>query len=189
MYITRVRSLTYSHIFIHTHVHTRSEYVFMEVFIHTHTESQLCKGGREREREGRDGDRTWREREKNQPPRGEGEKRGPGIRKSERNNRGTDDAGERKRGKTRERKREEGGRILTDRWGMSRRVVCSHGSSLGTAVQYAGQGKVTLLRILYVCACGVRARARVRGAHYYLCPRVYNAAARSALCRVVVFLS
>lgn len=36
-------------------------------------------------------------------------------------------------------------RILTERWGMSRRVVCSHGSSLGTAVQYAGQGKVTLL--------------------------------------------
>lgn len=45
-------------------------------------------------------------------------------------------------------------RILTERWGMSRRVVCSHGSSLGTAVQYAGQGKVTLL-------C-VRERARAR---------------------------
>lgn len=42
---------------------------------------------------------------------------------------------------------------------MSRRVVCSHGSSLGTAVQYAGQGKVTLL-------C-VRARARVRASQ---CP-------------------
>lgn len=38
------------------------------------------------------------------------------------------------------------------RWGMSRRVVCSHGSSLGTAVQYAGQGKVTLLYV-YVCVC------------------------------------
>ncbi|KYN44034.1 hypothetical protein ALC56_01572 [Trachymyrmex septentrionalis] len=37
---------------------------------------------------------------------------------------------------------------------MSRRVVCSHGSSLSTAVQYAGQGKVTL-------HC-VRARARSR---------------------------
>jgi len=41
---------------------------------------------------------------------------------------------------------------------MSRRVVCSHGSSLGTAVQYAGQGKVTLL---YVFVC-VRALARAR---------------------------
>lgn len=44
-----------------------------------------------------------------------------------------------------------GSRILTKRWGMSRRVVCSHGSSLGTAVQYAGQGKVTLLCVR-VCA-------------------------------------
>ena len=54
------------------------------------------------------------------------------------------------------RRKAEGGksRILTERWGMSRRVVCSHGSSLSTAVQYAGQGKVTLL-------C-VRARARAR---------------------------
>lgn len=55
-----------------------------------------------------------------------------------------------------------GGRILAERWGMSRRVVCSHGSSLGTAVQYAGQGKVTLL-------C-VRARSREcapRSAHYH----------------------
>lgn len=53
-------------------------------------------------------------------------------------------------------RRQKGGksRILTERWGMSRRVVCSHGSSLSTAVQYAGQGKVTLL-------C-VRARARAR---------------------------
>lgn len=39
---------------------------------------------------------------------------------------------------------------------MSRRVVCSHGSSLGTAVQYAGQGKVTLL-----CVRAARARARL----------------------------
>lgn len=36
--------------------------------------------------------------------------------------------------------------------------MCSHGSSLGTAVQYAGQGKVTLLRVR-VCK---RARARAR---------------------------
>lgn len=60
------------------------------------------------------------------------------------------------------RKAEKGGsRILTERWGMSRRVVCSHGSSLGTAVQYAGQGKVTLL-------C-VRARA---GSRFPTLPRV-----------------
>ncbi|KYM82149.1 hypothetical protein ALC53_07397 [Atta colombica] len=47
---------------------------------------------------------------------------------------------------------------------MSRRVVCSHGSSLSTAVQYAGQGKVTLLCVR------ARARARLlspRGAPYY----------------------
>lgn len=56
--------------------------------------------------------------------------------------------------KSKEESRKEGSRILTERWGMSRRVVCSHGSSLGTAVQYAGQGKVTLL-------C-VRERARAR---------------------------
>ncbi|KYM96310.1 hypothetical protein ALC62_12961 [Cyphomyrmex costatus] len=43
---------------------------------------------------------------------------------------------------------------------MSRRVVCSHGSSLSTAVQYAGQGKVTLL-CLCVCVCGACARARL----------------------------
>lgn len=51
---------------------------------------------------------------------------------------------------------------------MSRRVVCSHGSSLGTAVQYAGQGKVTFL-------CVRAARAPARGApHYRAYPRVYT---------------
>lgn len=61
-----------------------------------------------------------------------------------------------------------GSRILTERWGMSRRVVCSHGSSLGTAVQYAGQGKVTLL---CVRAC---ARARLLTVpHTIACIRVY----------------
>lgn len=107
---------------------------------------------------------------KNQPPKDEG--RGPGrervreaiarrttLRKAERKRE------EKKRdrrcgergGKTR---RREGDRILTRRWGMSCRVVCSHGSSLGTAVQYAGQGKVTLF---YVC---VRVRSR--------CPLYYS---------------
>lgn len=72
---------------------------------------------------------------------------------------GTEESGGRQKG---------GSRILTERWGMSRRVVCSHGSSLGTAVQYAGQGKVTLL-------C-VRARARARlltVPHTIACIRVY----------------
>lgn len=55
------------------------------------------------------------------------------------------------------------------RWGMSRRVVCSHGSSLGTAVQYAGQGKVTLLYV-YVCA-----RARARGCPLLASACIYEA--------------
>lgn len=64
-----------------------------------------------------------------------------------------------------------GRRILTERWGMSR-VVCSHGSSLGTAVQYAGQGKVTFL---CVRAC---ARARLLTvlhtiARIHVCTRHY----------------
>lgn len=72
---------------------------------------------------------------------------------------GTEESGGRQKG---------GSRILTERWGMSRRVVCSHGSSLGTAVQYAGQGKVTLL---CVRAC---ARARLLTVpHTIACIRVY----------------
>lgn len=50
---------------------------------------------------------------------------------------------------------------------MSRRVVCSHGSSLGTAVQYAGQGKVTFL-------CVRAARAPHGAPHYRAYPRVYT---------------
>lgn len=68
-------------------------------------------------------------------------------------------------GKTR---RREGDRILTQRWGMSCRVVCSHGSSLGTAVQYAGQGKVTLF---HVCA-----RVRSRCPLYYSYTSLYDRA-------------
>jgi len=53
---------------------------------------------------------------------------------------------------------------------VSRRVVCSHGSSLGTAVQYAGQGKVTLLCV----------RACARGAsHYCTYPRIYTSFTQS----------
>lgn len=105
---------------------------------------------------------------KNQPPKDEG--RGPGrerVREAEDN---FAESGEKEREeKKRDRRcgerggktgRREGDRILTQRWGMSCRVVCSHGSSLGTAVQYAGQGKVTLF---YVC---VRVRSR--------CPLYYS---------------
>lgn len=109
---------------------------------------------------------------KNQPPKDEG--RGPGrervreaiarrttLRKAEREREREEKKRDRRcgerGGKTR---RREGDRILTQRWGMSCRVVCSHGSSLGTAVQYAGQGKVTLF---YVC---VRVRSR--------CPLYYS---------------
>lgn len=112
---------------------------------------------------------------KNQPPKDEG--RGPGrervreaiarrtsLRKAER------EREEKKRdrrcgergGKTR---RREGDRILTQRWGMSCRVVCSHGSSLGTAVQYAGQGKVTLFHVC-VCVCARDAHSITRTRHY-----------------------
>lgn len=59
------------------------------------------------------------------------------------------------------------------RWGMSRRVVCSHGSSLGTAVQYAGQGKVTLLYVVCVCLCVCMRLLARTGAHYYLHPRMH----------------
>lgn len=85
-----------------------------------------------------------RQREKEKPVEKEGE------RERERSRR--------KRRKRREPATEKGGRTLAkrDRRGgrirrrVGRRVVelCSHGSSLGTAVQYAGQGKVTLL-----CVC------------------------------------
>jgi len=40
--------------------------------------------------------------------------------------------------------------------------VCSHGSSLGTAVQYAGQGKVTLLRVRVCERASERASERAR---------------------------
>lgn len=117
--------------------------------VHT---SALRKRGKGQRR-----DRRWREREE-AVIEGWGD-RGPGIRERE------EDSSEKEfmegRGsragptgtttwreqKNKEEGRRGGGRsrILTERWGMSRRVVCSHGSSLSTAVQYAGQGKVTLL--------------------------------------------
>lgn len=112
---------------------------------------------RERERErGREGDRRWCESEEPATER-RGGKGARDVKERER-----DARDRRRRGGRREGEGEGtvgGGRILAERWGMSRRVVCSHGSSLGTAVQYAGQGKVTLL-------C-VRARARVRASQ---CP-------------------
>lgn len=76
------------------------------------------------------------------------------------------------RGPTGTRRREEEEKEEVEfwrRWGMSRRVVCSHGSSLGTAVQYAGQGKVTLLYV-YVCA-----RARARGCPLLASACIYEA--------------
>lgn len=124
---------------------------------------QLRRGARgalrERERErGREGDRRWCESE--EPATEKWGQGGPGCE----GERKRDARDRRRRGGRREREGEGtvgGGRILAERWGMSRRVVCSHGSSLGTAVQYAGQGKVTLLCVR------ARARARVRASQ---CP-------------------
>lgn len=88
---------------------------------------------------GEQGARDAREREKDS---GEEEFTEGGGRGRERERRGTEGAEGTEESRRRQKR---GSRILTKRWGMSRRVVCSHGSSLGTAVQYAGQGKVTLL--------------------------------------------
>lgn len=141
------------------HIHARTQRRHLQCAHRVHT-SALRKRGKGQRR-----DRRWREREE-AVIEGWGD-RGPGIRERE------EDSSEKefmegrgsRAGPTgtttwREQKNKEegrrggGSRILTERWGMSRRVVCSHGSSLSTAVQYAGQGKVTLL-------C-VRERARAR---------------------------
>lgn len=79
---------------------------------------------------------------------GEGQRRG---RVQKRESAGPTGTTGRREQKSKEEGEKGGSRILTKRWGMSRRVVCSHGSSLSTAVQYAGQGKVTLLCVR-VCA-------------------------------------
>lgn len=148
----------------------------MHTHAHAHEEAaSMCAHERAAKKKGRDGEGTeGGANGKKQSLKGGGPG-GPGYareketergrrtvaRKSSREGegdaRGTDGDDRRARGGSggARRKAEKGGsRILTERWGMSRRVVCSHGSSLGTAVQYAGQGKVTLL-------C-VRARAGSR---------------------------
>lgn len=147
-----------AHVYVYTcDKHTRAT---STCAVCTNTASPWRAGCAERKRErGREGDRRWCESEEPATEKkwGQGGPGCEGERRRERETRGTDVDGGR-----REREGEGtvgGGRILTERWGMSRRVVCSHGSSLGTAVQYAGQGKVTLL-------C-VRARARVRASQ---CP-------------------
>lgn len=150
----------------------------MHTHAHAHEEAaSMCAHERAAKKKGRDGEGTEggangkkqslkgggpggpgyaREREK-ETERGRRTVARKSSREEEGDARGTDGDDRRARegsGGARRKAEKGGSRILTERWGMSRRVVCSHGSSLGTAVQYAGQGKVTLL-------C-VRARAGSR---------------------------